>query len=284
MSEVRVIGPGDPYGARNIVVRQARGPRPAGQGRRRGIVSLDSTGTYERAKMAPGRVTDPAVDATLRAAAPFQKGRHVPPGRAMAVHASDLRQKVRVRRAGLCIMFVLDASGSMHQRQRMAEAKAAVLSLLAGAYRSRDRVGLVSFRGQRAEVVLPITGSIDLARARLAGIPSGGRTPLAEGMRTAREALLRERTRQPGCLAVMIVISDGKANVSRTDDPVAEALAEGRAIGRARIPFLFVDTDMTWEDPGLGMKLCDVAGGRYVGAGALDAGRIIEALELHVQA
>jgi magnesium chelatase subunit D len=280
VTETRVVCAGRPFEVRNVVVREGE-VRSDVRGRRQRVVSRDRSGAYTRAVLPRGRVTDPAVDATLRTAAARQRGRTVPAGRRVAVLGSDLRQKLRTRRAGCTIMFVVDASGSMHQRQRMREAKTAVLSLLADAYRKRDRVGLVSFRDRRAELVLPLTGSIELARRRLADLASGGRTPLAEGLRLARETLERERSRRRESISLMVVLSDGKTNVARSGDPVGEALAEARAIARSGIGLLFLDTDMTWEDPGLGMKLCDEAGGRYVGAGALDARRIVEALTVH---
>lgn len=282
MAETRVVAPAETYEVRKLMTRTPQPRASSRGGRRQKVVSDDRTGAYTRAAIPRGRVTDPAVDATLRTAAARQHWRTRTPGMSVSVRGADLRQKVRVRRAGLCIMFVVDASGSMHQRQRMREAKTAILSLLADAYCKRDRVGVVSFRGEHAEVVLELTSSVELARKRLAQMASGGRTPLAEGLRQAREALVREKARRPHSLPLMVVLSDGKTNVSRTGDPVAEALAEAHAIRRASIPLLFIDTDMTWEDPGLGMKLCDVAGGRYVGAGALSARRIVQALTIHV--
>jgi magnesium chelatase subunit D len=164
----------------------------------------------------------------------------------------------------------------------MVEAKSAILSLLADAYRKRDRVGLVAFRGEGAEVVLPLTGSIELARRCLDVLPSGGRTPLGEGLRVGRELIERERVRRPDMVPIMMVLSDGKANASAGGDPVEECYAEGRAIRRASIPLLFLDTDTTWEDPGLGMKLAAVAGGRYLGLGELSARGIIDAIEVNV--
>jgi magnesium chelatase subunit D len=140
----------------------------------------------------------------------------------------------------------------------------------------------VAFRGQGAEVVLPLTGSIELARRCLMVLPSGGRTPLCEGLRAGREVLERERLRRPDMLGVMMVISDGKANVAPGGDPEAESILEARAIAAASIPLVFLDTDTTWEDPGLGMKLSAVAGGTYLGVGELSASAILDAIEAHV--
>ena len=225
---------------------------------------------------------DPAIDATLRAAASRQAARERKPGLAVSIDRSDLRQKVRMRRAGSSILFVVDASGSMRICQRMVEAKTAVLSLLADAYRMRDRVGLVAFRGQGAELVLSLTGSIELARRSLLVLPSGGRTPLSEGLRVGREVLERERVRRPDMMSLMMVLSDGKANASPGGEPIADALAQARAIRRACIPLVFLDTDTTWEDPGLGMKVCDLAGGTYLGVGELSARGILDAVQASI--
>jgi len=229
--------------------------------------------------MTRGRLDDPAMDATLRAAAPWQATRVRRRGLAVSITRADLRQKVRVRRAGSSILFVVDASGSMRICQRMVEAKTAILSLLADAYRMRDRVGLVAFRGLGAELVLPLTGSIELARRSLLVLPSGGRTPLGEGLRLGREVLEHERVRRPDMLGLMMVLSDGKANASPSADPVADALAQARAVRRAGLPLVFLDTDTTWEDPGLGMKVCDLAGGTYLGIGELSARGILDVVE-----
>jgi magnesium chelatase subunit D len=123
-----------------------------------------------------------ALAATLRAAAPHQKSRgrgSVGPG--ISVHPEDLREKVREGREGNLILFVVDASGSMAARRRMSAVKGAVLSLLADAYQRRDKVGLVSFRGEGARVLLPPTASVELAAPRLEELPTGGRTPLGGG-------------------------------------------------------------------------------------------------------
>jgi len=243
------------------------------------VRSKDRSGAYVRAEISRGRTDDPAIDATVRAAACRQAARARTPGLAVSVERVDLRQKVRMRRAGSSILFVVDASGSMRICQRMVEAKTAVLSLLVDAYRMRDRVGLVAFRGQGAELVLPLTGSIELARRSLLVLPSGGRTPLSEGLRLGREVLERERVRRPDMLGLMMVLSDGKANASPAGEPVTEALAQARAIRGAGIPLVFLDTDTTWEDPGIGMKVCDLAGGTYLGVGELSARGILDVIE-----
>ena len=94
----------------------------------------------------------------------------------------DLREPVRSRTVGRTVVVAVDASGSMGTHQRVEAATGAVLGLLADAYLRRDRVAMVTFRADSAEVVLPPTASVELARTRLAELPTGGVTPLAEGI------------------------------------------------------------------------------------------------------
>ena len=128
--------------------------------------------------------------ATVRAAAPHQRARGRE-GPGIEVRTRDLRQNVREGREGNLILFLVDASGSMAARKRMSAVKGAVLSLLNDAYQRRDKVALISFRGEGANILLPPTSSVALAAPRLQDLPTGGRTPLAAGA----SATLRVRRR-----------------------------------------------------------------------------------------
>src|SRR5690606_31051588 len=119
---------------------------------------------------------------------------------------ADLRRAVLEGRESNLVLLCVDASGSMAARRRMAQVKTAVLALLLDAYRRRDRVGLVTFRDRDATLVLPPTGSVDVAAARLRELPAGGRTPLAEGLLEAAETLRRERLRDPDRRALLVVV------------------------------------------------------------------------------
>lgn len=147
---------------------------------------------------------------TLRAAAGNQAGRERPDGR-VRIALEDLRLAVREGREANLVLFCVDASGSMAARKRMVQVKTAILSLLLDAYRRRDKVGLVTFRGKSAELVLPPTGSIDIAAARLDEIPAGGRTPLAEGLIEAARVIRREHLRDPLLRPLLVVVTDGRA-------------------------------------------------------------------------
>ncbi|MEJ5996976.1 vWA domain-containing protein [Corynebacterium sp. H130] len=123
----------------------------------------------------------------------------------------DLRGQLRRGKRSNLIVFVVDASGSMAARDRLSAVTGAVLSLLSDAYQRRDKVAVISVRGAVPELVLPPTSSIDVAVRRLADLPTGGRTPLGEGLVMAHELMERENRRDPGKEPIMVVLSDGRA-------------------------------------------------------------------------
>ncbi|MFB7529125.1 putative cobaltochelatase [Streptomyces sp. NPDC056178] len=177
------------------------------------------------ARRPQGALTKLHLAATVRAAAPHQRARGRS-GRGLVVRRDDLRQATREGREGNLVLFVVDASGSMAARQRMSAVKGAVLSLLLDAYQRRDKVGLITFRGRDAEVVLPPTSSVDAAAARLEMLPTGGRTPVAAGLLKAHELLRVERLRDPSRRPLLVVVTDGRATGG--PDPVALASRAAR--------------------------------------------------------
>ncbi|HEV7628217.1 MAG TPA: putative cobaltochelatase, partial [Streptomyces sp.] len=195
-------------------------------------------GRRSRARTAHGRTTGARrprgalgklhVTATVQAAAPHQlaRGRD---GRGLVLRRDDLREAVREGREGNLILFVVDASGSMAARQRMSAVKGAVLSLLLDAYQRRDKVGMVTFRRSGAEVALPPTSSVEAAAARLESLPTGGRTPLADGLLKAREVLRVEHMRDPARRPLVVVVTDGRATGGRTTGGAAPTEQAKRA-------------------------------------------------------
>jgi len=157
---------------------------------------------------------DIALDATIRAAAPHQRARADTGELAISVKPAELRQKVRTRKVGATIVFCVDASGSMGAVDRMTAAKAAVLDLLVDAYQRRDRVALVSFRGDQAELVLAPTGSVELANLKLRSLATGGATPLAAGIMRALELIESERIKSPDTVPWLVLVTDGRGNVA----------------------------------------------------------------------
>lgn len=169
-----------------------------------------------------GRLPSLHLIATIQAAAPYQieRGR-IGPG--LRIEKGDLREPVREGREGNLVLFAVDASGSMAARQRMGAVKTAVLSLLLDAYQRRDKVGLITFRGDRADLVLPPTSSVEAGAARLRDLRTGGRTPLAAGLLKAADVLRVEHLRDPFRRPLLVVVTDGRATSGTTADALRAA-------------------------------------------------------------
>ena len=219
--------------------RRAGGKRSRSRTKRKSGRHISSRATSER-------ITDLALDATLRAAAPYQRERRerTVKRRTVLLERPDYRQKIRVRRTRNAICFVVDASWSMAAEQRMQATKSAVLSLLRDAYQRRDRVGLVTFQREGARLLLPLTNSVELAERRLRAMPTGGKTPLTHGLLLGYDVLSRAKRRDPEVLPLMVVLTDGQANVSLTGmRPQEESYRMAAFIAEAQINALVIDTE-----------------------------------------
>jgi magnesium chelatase subunit D len=216
-------------------------------------------GRYIQARPANGRTDDLAFDATLRAAAPYQKERTELRKRvAFAVRSSDFQRKIRVKKASNLIMFVVDASWSMAVAERMSATKGAILSLLTDAYQRRDRVGLIVFQKNKATLILPPTNSVQLAQKALADIPVGGKTPLSAGLFMAYEVISRERILHPDVNPLMILLTDGAGNVSMTHvPPQEEANRLAAQIAEEDIRSVVINMEHAAFDQGLAQSLAD---------------------------
>lgn len=241
--------------------------RPGGRGR------------WAGAALPRGRVTALALGATLQAAA-ARRARSGGAGAGAAsplITPADLRQRLVAVPMRRLIVFVVDASGSMGARGRMAAAKGAALTLLAGAYRRRDPVALVVFRGEGAQVVLPPTRSVRAAARRLRDVPTGGRTPLAAGLAAAAAVLERHRRRSPGDLPMAVILTDARANVGGAD-PWAAALAAADRLRRTGAESLVLDSEAGPVRLGLARRLAAALGARYVRLDHLSAAGITAAV------
>jgi magnesium chelatase subunit D len=216
-------------------------------------------GRYIQSRPSPGRVDDLAFDATLRAAAPFQRERSEQRKRvAFAIRSSDYQRKIRVKKTANLVLFVVDASWSMAVAERMTATKGAILSLLTDAYQRRDRVGLIVFQKDRATLVLPPTNSVQLAQRALADIPVGGKTPLSAGLMLAREVIQRERVAHPDINPLIILLTDGAGNVSLGPVPPQEEahrIADG--IAEDEIRCVVINMEHAAFDQGLAQSLAE---------------------------
>jgi magnesium chelatase subunit D len=246
-----------------------RRPSSRSDGRKDPAADRARRGRSVRSDLPRGPVPsgDVALEATLRAAAPYQAERPPSP-LAISVRPADLRVKVRQHPASITVIFVVDASGSMGARQRMAAAKGAALHLLQDAYVHRRRVALIAFRKQAAEILLPPTDSVEKALEALQKLPTGGRTPLGHGLMRAWELAQQLRRRDPAAQALVVLISDGRANVfyqsGSAETPFAEAVDLTRQLTMGGIHLLILDTEDDFLSLGLARELAESAGADYI--------------------
>ena len=267
--EQSAVAASDPYRTRLFSVpgvgAGVPGRRSAGRSNGRGR-------TVGAQQPAPGAAYGQVIHlpATLRAAAPHQAERRTADDtRLVQLRSADLRTAVRRDREGNLVLFVVDASGSMAARARMSAVKGAVLSLLLDAYQRRDKVGLITFRGTGAEVALPPTGSVEAAAARLAALPTGGRTPLAAGLLAAYDVVRRERLRDARRRPLLVLVTDGRATGG--SGALAEARRAAAFLGQTGVASIVVDCESGPVRLGLAAEIAGHLGGEHVPMGSLSA-------------
>ena len=266
-----------------------------GSGRRLMTKTKDTRGRMIRAYQDEHALEDLALVDTLRAAAPYQRLRAATKmeqeklstqsqqlkqqggkGLSLVIKPQDYRRKAREKRIGAYQLFVVDASGSMAARHRMEATKAAILSLLRDSYIHRDSVGLIAFRKESAEVLLSFTRSVERAERLLASMPTGGKTPLAHGLRMAYtmcDRLLRAHRAER---IQIIYITDGRATSGDSEDPVAESKQWARILGALPVDCIVIDTETGFIKLGLAKELCKLMNGSYYAMDTITADHILQ--------
>lgn len=249
-----------------------------GSGRRSRSRISGKQGRYVRSTD-PRGTRDVALDATLRAASPHQLRRRAESSLAVVLRPQDIREKIRERRIGNFLLFVVDASGSMGARGRMAATKGAIMSLLLDAYQKRDKVAMISFSRGEARLNLPPTSSIEMAARLLAEMPVGGRTPLSAALVRSNDVLRSQLLRDPTSRPIMLLLTDGRSNVAMgSGRPVEESLALARKLAmEERVQFIVVDTeDQRAVRFGLAARIAGALNARYFQTSDLQADTLLD--------
>lgn len=226
-------------------------------GRRAEVLTKSKRGRYVRYRMPGEKITDIAIAPTIRAAA------HRAVDGKIVIEKNDIREKIRRRRISTLINIVFDTSGSMDESEKIRITTDVVLALLKDAYQRRDRVSLVTYSGRSAELVLPFTSSVEAAKRYLEMVPFGGTTPMASGMLTGLETLHQELKREPAAVPIMILVTDGTANVPMHlgGNIKRELMQVCKRIAERNVNMLVVDISNSGS--ALAEGLAEVAGGRY---------------------
>lgn len=277
-----LFAPDEPFAIRQLKLGTDNKARK-GSGRRSTVISNDKRGKYFSDRIPDEPTSDIALSATIRVAAPNQKYRNREEDMAISIKPSDIRAKKRIRKIGNTIVFVVDSSGSMGVSQRMKETKAAILSLLVDAYQKRDKVALVVFKQNKAELLLPPTSSVELAKKLLENIPTGGKSPLSHGLMAGLQCIISELKRHKDCKPLLVLISDGRANVSMNENlnPIEEANQIALQIKQMNIDSVVIDTEKSYIRLGRLQEISGFMNAKYLRIEDLRAESIISAVQAH---
>ena len=253
-------------------------------GRSKNVIFSQDRGRYIKPVLPKGNTIRLAVDATLRAAAPYQAARRNRDPNAekkkVYVEKGDMRAKKLARKSGALIIFLVDASGSM-ALNRMNASKGAALSILEDSYKSRDQVCIIPFRGDEAEVLLPPSRSISMARNRLDTMPCGGGSPLAHGLSVAARTGINAMSSGDVSRVTVVCLTDGRANVAlgksmgdpefmspdapklSNEELQSEVYDMAKLMTGNGMSLLVIDTENKFVSSGMAEEMAQKCGGKY---------------------
>ncbi len=242
----------------------------SGSGRRARTLST-RRGKYVKARMPEGKAHDIAIDATIRAAA-ARKG-------TTKIDKDDLREKVRAKKINSVIVFVVDCSGSMAAKQGMEMAKGAVMALLEDSYQKRDKVAFIAVAGDKANILLHPTSSVELAARYLRKLPTEGKTPLSDGMYKGLQVLKAQLWKNRDIIPIIILVSDGRGNVPLVSDAKQEAISLAKEIKKQAINLVVIDTSDGFLNLGYNREIADAGEGRYYRLDELDSKKVVDVVK-----
>ena len=244
--------------------------RRVGSGRRARTLSTHS-GKYVKATIPEGKTTDIAIDATIRASV-ARKGD-------LRIEKEDLREKVRAKKVSSVIVFVVDASGSMAAMRGMEMAKRAVMALLEDSYQKRDKVGFIAVAGNKADVLLYPTSSVELAVKYLRELPTAGRTPLSDGLYKGLHVLKTQLWKNRNIIPIMVLVSDGRGNIAMETDVRKEVISIAKEIKKQGINLVVIDFDDGFFNLGYNKEIVEAGGGVYYRLDELDSKRVVDVVK-----
>jgi magnesium chelatase subunit D len=242
----------------------------SGSGRRTRTLST-RRGKYVKARMPEGKVHDIAIDATIRAAA-ARKG-------TTKIDKDDLREKVRAKKINSVIVFVVDCSGSMAAKQGMEMAKAAVMALLEDSYQKRDKVAFIAVAGDKANILLHPTSSVELAARYLRKLPTEGKTPLSDGLYKGLQVLKTQLWKNRDIIPIIILVSDGRGNVPLVSDAKQEAISLAKEIKKQAINLVVIDTSDGFLNLGYNKEIVEASAGVYYRLDELDSRKVVDVVK-----
>ncbi|HOK41274.1 MAG TPA: magnesium chelatase subunit D family protein [bacterium] len=252
-------------------------------GRRSFAISDNNSGKYIKSVI-PQKVTgDIAIDATIRAAAPFQILRHKNIGiqeldninlttlekhnnfNQLIIEVSDIREKIRGKKVRNFLVLLIDSSGSMAAKNEMSKIKGLIFSFLIDAYQKRDKISMIAFKGKAAEVLLYPTINVEFAKKQLEELSTGGKTPLNEGILKGLELIKKEIKKDKKIQPILIIISDGKINSSAKDikEEYELLLKLAEEIKYLKIKTIVIDTENSFIKLGKLQEFSEKSGAKY---------------------